>query len=150
MTCYDKAVSLLAAREHTEKELRSKLQARGYGREEISEAAGRLLREGYLSEERFAESFIRSRLRRSPEGRSLLMMRLMEKGSPRAVASVAVSSAWDDGLYIEPLRRYASALSARKGREGAAAALLRKGFTPAEIDAALEAAADEAEGLDIE
>ena len=72
MEAYDKAVSLLAMREHTEKEIREKLSARSFSPEDIDSAIGRLRREGLLSEERFAEVFIRSRLRKLPEGRALL------------------------------------------------------------------------------
>ena len=69
MDAYDRALRLLSQREHTEKEIRRKLSEKGCGREEIDSAVSRLIAEGSLSEERFAESFIRSRLRRNPEGR---------------------------------------------------------------------------------
>lgn len=150
MTCYDKAVSLLAVREHTEKELRAKLRAKGYAEEEVSSAVERLLREDYLSEERFASSFVRSRLRKSPEGKGIIMQRLLEKGSPRPVAASAVSSAWEDGLYAEPLIACARRLVAKKGEESAKALLLKKGFSYSEVSQALEAAGSEREALDIE
>ena len=89
MEAYDKAVSLLAMREHTEKEIREKLSARSFSPEDIDSAIGRLRREGLLSEERFAEVFIRSRLRKLPEGRALLSMRLRErKGKEKALATL--------------------------------------------------------------
>ena len=65
MDAYDRALRLLSQREHTEKEIRRKLGEKGCGREEIDSAVSRLIAEGSLSEERFAESFIRSRLRRT-------------------------------------------------------------------------------------
>ena len=150
MTCYDKAVSLLAIREHTEKELKAKLKAKGYSDDDISASIARLKDEKYLSEERFAASFIRSRLRKSPEGKNILLMRLMEKGSPRQVASDAVRNAWEEEAYSGPLIRYASSLIAKKGEEGTKAVLLRKGFTPSEISSCLKAIADEREGIDVE
>ena len=60
-SAYDKAISLLAMREHTKNELKDKLEKKGYREDDISDAISRLDREGYISEERFAEVFIRSR-----------------------------------------------------------------------------------------
>ena len=120
-------------REHTEKEIRSKLMDKGCREDETDEAVRRLIAEGSLSETRFAESYIRSRLRKSPEGRPVLRMRLREKGTPSSIADDALSAAWENGLYIKPLAEYYSSLCRRKGEEGARAALLRKGFRESEI-----------------
>ena len=153
MTCYDKAVSLLAIREHTEKEIRQKLSAKGYSAEEIDSAVSKLIAERSLSEERFADSYIRSRLRKSPEGKSILRMRLKEKGTPSDVADSALSAAWERGDYLKPLSLYYSTLVRRKGEEGARAVLLRKGFRESEIREAVSAAEREAcegECIDVE
>ena len=53
-SAYDKAVSLLAIREHNKKELKEKLMKKGYGDEEIVSAICRLEKEGFISEERYA------------------------------------------------------------------------------------------------
>ena len=58
------AMNLLARREHSRRELRDKLLLRGYEDDEITPALQRLSREGLLSDERFAESFIHSRMQR--------------------------------------------------------------------------------------
>ena len=42
MKAYDKALSLLAVREHTAKEIREKLFKRGYGDDEVDEAISHL------------------------------------------------------------------------------------------------------------
>ena len=136
MEAYDKAVSFLAMREHTEKEIREKLSARSFSPEDIDSAIGRLRREGLLSEERFAEFFIRSRLRKLPEGRSILSMRLRERGCPDAVARKALSEAWEREDYLMPLASYLEELERKKGREKALAALYRKGFSSSEVRAA--------------
>ncbi len=57
-------MNLLARREHSTRELRDKLLARGFEDDEITPALQALSREGLLSDERFAESFIHSRLER--------------------------------------------------------------------------------------
>lgn len=138
MTAYDKAISLLSAREHTEKELREKLSQRSFTESEIDEAIERVKREGFLSEERFAEIFIRSRLRKLPEGKAILSLRLKERGCPSSISRKALDDAWEREEYIEPLTRYYEALSKKKGENGAVAALYRKGFTPSEIRRAKE------------
>lgn len=136
MEAYDKAVSLLAMREHTEKEIREKLSARSFSPEDIDSAIGRLRREGLLSEERFAEVFIRSRLRKLPEGRALLSMRLRERGCPDALARKALSEAWEREDYLTPLSSYLEELERKKGKEKALATLYRKGFSSSEVRAA--------------
>ena len=133
MDAYDRAIKLLAVREHTEKEIRRKLKERGASSDEIDEAVDKLLEEGSLSERRFAESYIRSRLRKNPEGRSILKMRLLDKGTPRSVADEALEEVWESGGYIKPLSEYAEILLRKKGEEGTRATLLRKGWRESEI-----------------
>ena len=57
-------MNLLARREHSTRELRDKLLARGFEDDDITPALQALSREGLLSDERFTESFIHSRLER--------------------------------------------------------------------------------------
>ena len=137
MDAYERALKLLSMREHTEKEIRSKLSAKGYAADDVDDAVSRLIAEGSLSERRFAETFVRSRLRRSPEGRSILRMRLREKGSPAEAADAALSEAWERGDHLKPLAALCHDLVRKKGEEGARAALLRKGFRESEIREAL-------------
>ena len=68
MTCYDRALKLLALREHSRKELENKLRQKGCSADDIIIALDRLEEENFLSDRRFCESYIRSRLRKSPEG----------------------------------------------------------------------------------
>jgi regulatory protein len=58
------AMNLLARREHSTQELRDKLLARGFEDDEIMPALQTLSQEGLLSDERFTESFIHSRMER--------------------------------------------------------------------------------------
>ena len=137
-SAYDKAVSLLAIREHTKKELKEKLENKGYREDEISSSLERLENEGYISEERFAEVFIRSRLKKSPEGRSVLLCRMMEKGCPRDISSNAIDEAWEDKLWVETLRNELKTIERRKGEEYAVQKMKQKGFTSYEIREAKE------------
>lgn len=58
----DKALSLLARREHSQAELRSKLRARGFRAERVESVLVQLVAEGLLSDERFTEAFVRQRM----------------------------------------------------------------------------------------
>ena len=50
MDAYDRALKLLAMREHSVKELKNKLVSKGYGKEEIEDAVQMLIGEGSLSD----------------------------------------------------------------------------------------------------
>ena len=59
----NKAMNLLARREHSQAELRTKLAAREYSPEEIEATVTALVADGLLSDERFAEAYITARMR---------------------------------------------------------------------------------------
>lgn len=128
MTAYDKALYLLSVREHTRKELETKLSAKGYPKEEMKEALDRLEEENMLSERRFCESYIRSRLRKNPEGKAIIIQRLIEKG----VSSTLAHSVADEyflehedeiaGIY----KAYKEKVVRIKGEEKARGLLFRK------------------------
>jgi len=61
---YDSAIRLLARREHARAEIKQKLKIRGYEESLASEIVDELTRSKLLSDERFAEEFIRSRAER--------------------------------------------------------------------------------------
>ena len=143
MSAYDKAVDLLSRREHTQKELESKLREKGFNAEDIEEAVITLKSEGYLSDERFAEVYIRSRIRKAAEGKSILIMRLTEKGVPKTLASEMVNTAWEEEEYLPTLEREWSKLSRKYGDEKATQKLMQKGFSISEIRKAKEETSDE-------
>ena len=60
----DRALSLLARREHTTIELTRKLEKRGYRRNEIDRVIQHLTVQGYLSMSRFLDDFLGNRLER--------------------------------------------------------------------------------------
>lgn len=138
MDAYEKALALLSIREHTKKEIRVKLLNRGFSPESVDSAIERLSSEGWLSEERFAESYVRSRVRKSPEGKRIILMRMREKGTPLETAERALDEAWSSKAYLEPLLEYYSALVRKKGEVKAEETLYKKGFSYSEIKEAKE------------
>lgn len=135
MNAYDKAISLLASREHTRRELEEKLIAKGYGNKDLlEEVLDRLEKENYLSDSRFAEVFIRSRMRRCPEGRYLLSLRLKEKGCRKEAYEDYLASYFDSGEHLPYLKKELEKLCRTKGREKAFVTLQKKGFKLSELE----------------
>ena len=66
------------------------------------------------------------------------MYRLLERGCPRETASSALEDAWDNKLWLEPLRDELDTLERRKGEEYAVAKMKQKGFSYSEIREAKE------------
>ena len=60
-SAYDRALGLLARREHSRRELKLKLRQKGYEGDEAGEAIDRLGEQHYQDDERFAGSLVRSR-----------------------------------------------------------------------------------------
>ncbi len=57
----NKAMDLLARREHSEQEIRHKLQSREFEEDAIEKAIEGLKKDGLLSDERFAEAYVNQR-----------------------------------------------------------------------------------------
>ncbi|HTQ79057.1 MAG TPA: regulatory protein RecX [Thermoanaerobaculia bacterium] len=131
---YEKAVDLLSARPHFRRELAVKLAARRFPAAEIEAALDRLTEERYLDDRATAESFVRSRLERGPEGRLRLAAELGRRGAPAEVAAETLDALLpEDDLAAA---RAAAARWARGGKDDPAALsrhLARKGFSPRAI-----------------
>lgn len=72
-------MDLLARREHSIDELRAKLVARKFDVEEVDVVVARLAEEGLVSDERFAEAFVSSRVRKG-QGPSRIRLELQRRG----------------------------------------------------------------------
>ncbi len=75
-----KALELLAAREHSVYQLKQKLVQRDFSLENINRVLPELQEEGALSNRRFMEVWLSSRLRRHPEGYRSLYVGLVKAG----------------------------------------------------------------------
>ena len=137
-TIYNKAITLLSIREHTKKELERKLIEKGYEEELINEVIQTLLDNNLLSDKRFAESYIHSRLLKTPEGKALLLSRLKEKGCEKEKANEALNAIWEERDWLEPLGRAIEKQIRKKDLNSTIAFFRRKTFTLSEINEALE------------
>lgn len=132
VSCYDRALRLLARRFHFERELQLKLAQRGYPAGEVAETFARLRHEGYLDDRRAAEEWLRVRRRRG-DGPRRLAAGLARLGLGREAIAEHLDAGGADGADGEDgdnARARAVAerwLSRQAGRSGAAdpAALAR-------------------------
>ena len=84
-------MDLLARREHARYELRRKLAQRGFSAGEIDAALDRLEEEGLLSDERFAETFVRQRADRG-YGPLRIRQELRDRGVEDGLISTTLAS----------------------------------------------------------
>ncbi len=134
ITAKQKALDLLAMRDHSISELRIKLQQRSFPEGTIETVIVYLLDKRYLDDTRFAELWIRARLRKKPESRQLLLAGLMKKGVNQDIARNAIDTAAidDDAIVEQAVRRFskrndeAQKLMQRLTRKGFPYGLVKK------------------------
>jgi regulatory protein len=141
---YNAALRLLAARERSQVELRTRLAQKGFDRETVIATLDRLQASGLQDDARFAEAFTTSATARDV-GSSLIRRRLREKGVTSELAAQATVTDPDEE---EARARQAAARRARalgnvppdKARMRLAAWLARRGYA---YDLAQTVAAEE-------
>jgi regulatory protein len=146
-SAYDKALGLLARREHSRKELKTKLRQDGYAGEETAAAIERLGEQHYQDDDRFAEALLRSRI---AQGYGPLRLRVELKSHGLAEARIrewleAAAVDWVAVATAQLRRRYGSVGSTDHAeRTRRAQFLLRRGFAAATVRSVTHAAVDEA------
>ena len=123
--CIDQALRYLSIREHNKRELMLKLHEKGFDSDIIIRTLDLLESDGSLSEQRYIEAYVRSSNKRHPEGKSMVMARLLAKGVNRSVCSETLDIIYNDDYVCALIAR----ASEKKDRNG----LLKAGFTSADI-----------------
>jgi len=152
-----KALDLLARREHSTHEMGEKLRRRGFEDDVIDVVIADLHDRNYLSDSRFAETFVEQRLRKGHGERSIrsgLTQRGISTDEIRA-ALAATTTDWS-GLAIDVLaRKLPAGFSLPSNREEAyrlkaryARFLQGRGFSSGQIRTALETLPTEREQSD--
>lgn len=109
-----RAMRMLAVREHATRELRRKLRQRGGEPAVVEAVLERLTADGVLSDGRFAEAYVRSRIGRG-QGPIKIRAGLVERGVSRGLAEESMD--FDHGFWHE----HARAVQTRRfGTEAAA------------------------------
>jgi regulatory protein len=144
MSAYTDALRLLARRELTEKELRDRLIDRHHPREEIDRVIAHLLESKSLDDGRVARAYARTAAGVKGRGRLRVMRELNAMGVARETATEAVTEVFADvderALIAKALRkkmRGKSRISNAAEHARLYQYLMRQGFTPAGIVAAL-------------
>jgi regulatory protein len=142
---YSRAVGLLARREHSARELRRKLDARGVEPQEADAALARLVEQGYQDDARFAEMLARTRI-----GAGYGPQRIRAELATHGIDDAAVEAAFEENhpdwrnearRLVE--RRFSAAeLGDFTRRRKAIEMLLRRGF---DLDVARDATQPAAE-----
>lgn len=145
-SAYDKALGLLARREHSRKELKTKLQQGGYDGEESVAAVDRLGEQHYQDDERFAEALLRSRI---GQGYGPLRLRVELKSHGLSDLQIrklldAAEVDWEVSAVAQLRRRYGRGGAAEVAeRARRAQFLLRRGFPAATVRSVTRADVDE-------
>jgi regulatory protein len=96
--CLPAAVKLLAARDHSEQDLRRKLR-RSYGEAEIEEAVSVLRTRGYLDDAALARRLAARYIEEGQYGRLGIRARLGKQGLPSAAVDAALTGFSDASEY---------------------------------------------------
>ena len=103
-SCYQKALQLLARRDHSSAELERKLRARGYGQSQIQTAIRECLRLNYLNDNRFAETYS-LQLQRKGFGINGIKHKLYVRGISDSVIQDIVAAHGSDTAQLVLCRR---------------------------------------------
>lgn len=137
-TPVQRALGLLARREHSRKELSRKLTSRGLDAGEVQAAVDRLAGEGWQDDSRFAESLVRNRVA-SGYG----PLRIRAELSTHSLDSDAIARAmgtfegdWAENARDLVRRRFGKTLDDLAQQRKAADFLIRRGFDGSSVRAA--------------
>jgi regulatory protein len=143
---YERALGLLARREHSARELKAKLAARAGTREEAGVVVEQLTDQDLQSDTRFGDSLARQRSAQG-YGPRRIQAELRSHGLSDAEIRAAIAELdvdWAALAAAQLRRRYgARAASDREERGVRAAFLLRRGFDPATVRAVTRAEVDD-------
>ena len=151
-SAFGKTLDLLSRREHSRRELATKLTQRGYARDEAASAINAAVDAEYQSNERFAGSIARSRAS-GGYGPRRITAELKSHGVADAEIAAALATLdvdWCDIARRQLERHYGGKPPAdAKERMRRAAFLLRRGFDGATVSALVRAdTGDPGDGFD--
>lgn len=138
--CFNRALNILARREHSEKELTDKL-TRADGAAAAAAAVERVKQLGYLDDSRYARLLANELSTRKGMSKRGIMLELLRRGVARETAAEALDETeLDECDKIKMLLngKYRSRLSDEKGRRQVMNALLRLGYSYPQARSAME------------
>ncbi|MCQ2982056.1 MAG: recombination regulator RecX [Treponemataceae bacterium] len=139
-----KALEYLNRSEHSRFGLTRKLTDKGHNAAAICKACDYLEGRNWLSDRRFAESFLRNRSISRAEGRTRLLGELTSRGIDRHIANEALDAFFEEKDEAQILERAVDKLRRQgKKEEALERSLLRLGFSYKDIKRVLSGTPDE-------
>lgn len=143
-SAYLDALHLLARRELSVDECRQRLLDKDHPAEDIDAAIAHLLETGGLDDARVARAYARTAVNIKGRGRLRVQRELNDKGIPRDVAAAALAEVFGDAderaMVARAIQKRLRGRTTVKDRAESARLyqyLMRQGFTPAAVMAAL-------------
>jgi len=143
-SAYLDALHLLARRELSVDECRQRLLDKDHPAEDVDAAIAHLLETGGLDDARVARAYARTAVNIKGRGRLRVQRELNDKGIPRDVAAAALAEVFGDAderaMVARAIQKRLRGRTTVKGRAESARLyqyLMRQGFTPAAVMAAL-------------
>lgn len=132
---YQKAVDLLQRSEHSSGRLRQKLYQRKFPKDVVEKVIFLLEKKNYLSNERFASLWAASRLRQKPEGYSMLLAGLLQRGVDKNTAQKVLATEVTEEDWIDAVFRAGEKLLRARNmtRDTLKTKLYKKGFSGNQI-----------------
>lgn len=97
----DDAFCLLSFRERSQAELEERLARKGYSNDVIAAVISRLKEMDYLNDRRFAEKWVRYRIKYKPRGKRLLRLELRKKGIDERIAGQVLNELVSDDVELD-------------------------------------------------
>jgi regulatory protein len=147
-SAYDRGLAMLARREHSQRELRARLEQGGYDEVEAGEAIKRLGEQKYQDDDRFGEMILRARVSQGygpARVRAELRSHGLSESAIRAVLDAADLD-WPALARTQLRKKYGNKAGATHIERGKRAAfLLRRGFSAATVRSITHAEVDDAD-----
>jgi len=141
-----KAMDYLARREYGHDELVQKLETAGFDADVAADEVVRLTEEGLQSDERFAGSFVQSRINQG-KGPVRIRQELKERGLPSAAVDEAICGAGEDWFALARevrVRKFGAGLPQDFNEKARQMRFLQyRGFESEQIQAAVSARGDD-------
>ena len=135
------AMRLLAAREHSQYELRRKLSQKGHDSDDIEQVIEQLVAQNLQSDERFVESFVNS-YRERGKGPKRIRMELQQHQLPTDLIEMHLDDRdviWKESAIKVKLKKFGDELTDDYQQQMKQAKFLEyRGFTHEQISAALK------------
>ena len=130
------AIGLLARREHSRKELRTKLKVKGIAPDVIEIIADQLLSEGLQSDQRFTQSYLHSRIHKG-YGPLRLEQELYERGIDEQLVQLCMTGLaidWMEMLSMVRQKKFRQAMPTGYNQQAKESRFLQyRGFTTEQI-----------------